>query len=322
MNTRLQVEHPVTELRRRGARPGRSCSCAVAAGEPLPFTQDDVTLHGHAIEARVYAEDAFHGFLPQAGTSRERWSRWPTAAPAVDAALRVGQVVSAPPTTRCSARSSCTAPTGRRPPRAGRRARRHRDPRADHQRRLPARAGRDRRVPRRDDRHRLARQRTGRRARPRTPPACSPPGPGAGRTTDAAGDEPPVPGRRLAARRADPAPVVVELDRAGASSTAPPAPSTASGVTQLARGAAPGGAQHRRPPRAGARRRRRRTRSRSPTAASAGSFTRPDVFARPDGRRRRRHASPRRCPAPCCRSRVADGQQVEAGDVLGRAWRR
>src|SRR5690606_38656596 len=72
MNTRLQVEHPVTELAVRVA--GQSLDLValqlqVAMGQPLGFTQDQVVLHGHAIEARVYAEDAFGGFLPQAGTA-------------------------------------------------------------------------------------------------------------------------------------------------------------------------------------------------------------------------------------------------------------
>ena len=77
MNTRLQVEHPVTEevVRVRGERVDLvELQLRVAAGEPLGFTQDDVTLEGHAVEARVYAEDSFHGFLPQAGrTSIVRW---------------------------------------------------------------------------------------------------------------------------------------------------------------------------------------------------------------------------------------------------------
>ena len=94
MNTRLQVEHPVTELAVRvGGEPLDlvALQLAVAAGEPLPFSQDQVTLDGHAIEARVYAEDAFHGFLPQAGVAElVRWS--PRAR--VDAALESGQVVS------------------------------------------------------------------------------------------------------------------------------------------------------------------------------------------------------------------------------------
>ncbi|HET7388750.1 MAG TPA: biotin carboxylase N-terminal domain-containing protein [Nocardioidaceae bacterium] len=94
MNTRIQVEHPVTELVVRVA--GEPVDIVqlqlrVAAGEPLPFSQDDVSLSGHAIEARVYAEDSFHGFLPQAGTAT--LVRWPEHA-RVDAALESGQEVS------------------------------------------------------------------------------------------------------------------------------------------------------------------------------------------------------------------------------------
>ena len=55
MNTRLQVEHPVTECV-TGARPGRGCSCVVAEGGPLPL-DGPPPLRGHAIEVRLYAED-------------------------------------------------------------------------------------------------------------------------------------------------------------------------------------------------------------------------------------------------------------------------
>ena len=65
MNTRLQVEHPVTEMITQ--QDLVAWQLRVANGEPLPLKQDDLNINGHAFEARIYAEDPDNNFLPATG---------------------------------------------------------------------------------------------------------------------------------------------------------------------------------------------------------------------------------------------------------------
>ena len=65
MNTRIQVEHPITEMITNVDLVQQQIK--IAAGEPLPFTQEDITFKGHAIECRLNAENPFEGFRPSPG---------------------------------------------------------------------------------------------------------------------------------------------------------------------------------------------------------------------------------------------------------------
>ncbi|WP_339015281.1 acetyl/propionyl/methylcrotonyl-CoA carboxylase subunit alpha [Aeromonas popoffii] len=89
MNTRLQVEHPVTEC--VTGQDLVAWQLTVAEGKPLPLTQDKVVLRGHAVEARLYAEDVGAGFLPASGPIA--WLSWPKGV-RIDTGVAAGDEVS------------------------------------------------------------------------------------------------------------------------------------------------------------------------------------------------------------------------------------
>jgi 3-methylcrotonyl-CoA carboxylase alpha subunit len=95
MNTRLQVEHPVTEM--ITGVDLVEWQLRVASGEKLPKTQEEISLDGHAFEARLYAEDATKGFLPAIGTLHHL--QFPEQAPPgstmrIETGVRTGDAIS------------------------------------------------------------------------------------------------------------------------------------------------------------------------------------------------------------------------------------
>jgi geranyl-CoA carboxylase alpha subunit len=90
MNTRLQVEHPVTEL--VTGVDLVAWQLTIAAGGLLPKTQEEVTINGHAMEVRLYAEDPALGFMPQTGEVL-RWEYAKGDGLRMDAGIKTGQVI-------------------------------------------------------------------------------------------------------------------------------------------------------------------------------------------------------------------------------------
>ncbi|WP_421571088.1 acetyl-CoA carboxylase biotin carboxylase subunit [Stenotrophomonas sp. PD6] len=91
MNTRLQVEHPVTEC--ITGTDLVEWQLRVASGEPLPLQQEQLRINGHALEARLYAEDADKGFLPSTGTLRHLRMPAASAHVRVDAGVEQGDAI-------------------------------------------------------------------------------------------------------------------------------------------------------------------------------------------------------------------------------------
>lgn len=91
MNTRLQVEHPVTEM--ITGQDLVEWQIDIAQGAPLPLTQEQVSLNGHAIEVRLYAEDTTNNYMPQTGTVTD-WRIPLSDDLRVDHGIQVGQEIS------------------------------------------------------------------------------------------------------------------------------------------------------------------------------------------------------------------------------------
>ena len=92
MNTRLQVEHPVTEL--ITGVDLVEWQLRVASGEPLPLQQDEICINGHAVEVRIYAEDPENDFLPETGTLSFLQTPTENAHTRLDTGVRQGDTIS------------------------------------------------------------------------------------------------------------------------------------------------------------------------------------------------------------------------------------
>jgi geranyl-CoA carboxylase alpha subunit len=92
MNTRLQVEHPVTEM--VTGQDLVAWQLQVAAGQDLPLRQEQIVIQGHAIEARLYAEDPYRDYLPQTGTIH-LWQTETLPGVRIDSVVQSGTTISA-----------------------------------------------------------------------------------------------------------------------------------------------------------------------------------------------------------------------------------
>jgi hypothetical protein len=152
MNTRLQVEHPVTEM--VTGLDLVELQIRVAAGEALPFSQKDLRLEGHAIEARIYAEDPEREFLPSTGRLLHVAFPAQGAEVRIDAGVESGDEITPwydPMIAKLIVRGADRAAALARPESG---ARRSRDRGRQDQRRLPGPGGRLARVRPRRARHR------------------------------------------------------------------------------------------------------------------------------------------------------------------------